>query len=47
MGTVCLCVALQGERWERTVLLPGDRADVRERTTTRRDAQAARGCSMA
>jgi nicotinamide-nucleotide amidase len=35
VGTVCLCVAERGgERVERTVLLPGDRAMVRERTTT-------------
>src|SRR3954453_15111276 len=25
VGTVCLSVALNGERWDRTVLLPGDR----------------------
>jgi nicotinamide-nucleotide amidase len=36
VGTVCLCVAgVSGEpRIERTVRLPGDRASVRERTTT-------------
>jgi nicotinamide-nucleotide amidase len=37
VGTVCLCVAGAGEgapRIERTVRLPGDRASVRERTTT-------------
>jgi nicotinamide-nucleotide amidase len=34
VGTVCLSVALEGERWDRTVLLPGDRQTIRERTTT-------------
>jgi nicotinamide-nucleotide amidase len=35
VGTVCLCLAERGgERVERTVVLPGDRAMVRERTTT-------------
>jgi nicotinamide-nucleotide amidase len=37
VGTVCLCVARAGEgapRIERTVRLPGDRASVRERSTT-------------
>jgi len=35
VGTVCLCLAERGgERIERTVLVPGDRAAVRERTTT-------------
>src|SRR3954471_24872045 len=34
VGTVCLSVALNGERWDRTVLLPGDRQTIRERTTT-------------
>ncbi len=34
VGTVCLSVALPGERWDRTVLLPGDRQTIRERTTT-------------
>ena len=35
VGTVCLCVAVGGgERIERTVQLPGNRAMVRERTTT-------------
>jgi nicotinamide-nucleotide amidase len=35
VGTVCLCVALAGgERWDRSVLLPGDRLTIRERTTT-------------
>jgi nicotinamide-nucleotide amidase len=37
VGTVCLCVAGAGEgapRIERTVRLPGDRASVRERSTT-------------
>jgi competence/damage-inducible protein CinA-like protein len=35
VGTVCLCLAERdGERLERTVLLPGGRAMVRERTTT-------------
>jgi nicotinamide-nucleotide amidase len=35
VGTVCLSVALaDGERWDRTVLLPGDRQTIRERTTT-------------
>jgi nicotinamide-nucleotide amidase len=37
VGTVCLCVAGAGEtapRLERTVLMPGDRASVRERSTT-------------
>jgi nicotinamide-nucleotide amidase len=35
VGTVCLSVAgADGERWDRTVLLPGDRQMIRERTTT-------------
>jgi nicotinamide-nucleotide amidase len=34
VGTVCLSVALGDERWDRTVLLPGDRQTIRERTTT-------------
>jgi nicotinamide-nucleotide amidase len=35
VGTVCVCVAARdGSRLERTVLLPGDRAAIRERTTT-------------
>jgi competence/damage-inducible protein CinA-like protein len=34
VGTVCLSVATAGERWDRTVLLPGDRLTIRERTTT-------------
>jgi nicotinamide-nucleotide amidase len=35
VGTVCLSVALAGgERWDRSVLLPGDRQTIRERTTT-------------
>jgi nicotinamide-nucleotide amidase len=34
VGTVCVSVALEGERWDRTVLLPGDRQTIRERTTT-------------
>ncbi len=35
VGTVCISVAAAGgERRDRTVLLPGDRAMVRERTTT-------------
>jgi len=37
VGTVCLCVAAGSEggpRTERTVLIPGDRATVRDRTTT-------------
>jgi nicotinamide-nucleotide amidase len=37
VGTVCLCVAAGSEggpRSERTVLIPGDRATVRDRTTT-------------
>ena len=35
VGTVCLSVALAGgERWDRSVLLPGDRLTIRERTTT-------------
>ena len=35
VGTVCLSVAMAGgERWDRTVLLPGDRLTIRERTTT-------------
>jgi nicotinamide-nucleotide amidase len=34
VGTVCLSVALPGDRWDRTVLLPGDRQTIRERTTT-------------
>jgi nicotinamide-nucleotide amidase len=34
-GTVCLSVAgTDVERWDRTVLLPGDRQTIRERTTT-------------
>jgi nicotinamide-nucleotide amidase len=34
VGTVCLSVATDDERWDRTVLLPGDRLTIRERTTT-------------
>jgi nicotinamide-nucleotide amidase len=34
VGTVCLSVASGEDRLDRTVLLPGDRAMVRERTTT-------------
>ncbi len=34
VGTVCLSVAGAGERWDRTVLVPGDRPTIRERTTT-------------
>jgi nicotinamide-nucleotide amidase len=35
VGTVCLSVAgPDAERWDRTVLLPGDRQTIRERTTT-------------
>jgi nicotinamide-nucleotide amidase len=35
VGTVCLSVAGAGpQRWDRTVLLPGDRQTIRERTTT-------------
>jgi nicotinamide-nucleotide amidase len=34
VGTVCLSVCTAGARLDRTVRLPGDRAMVRERTTT-------------
>jgi nicotinamide-nucleotide amidase len=34
VGTVCLCVSTAEAQLERTVHLPGGRADVRERTTT-------------
>ena len=34
VGTVCLCVSTADHLLERTVHLPGGRADVRERTTT-------------
>jgi nicotinamide-nucleotide amidase len=34
VGTVCLCVSTADAQLERTVRLPGGRADVRERTTT-------------
>jgi nicotinamide-nucleotide amidase len=34
VGTVCVCVDHAGERFERTLHLPGDRATVRDRTTT-------------
>jgi nicotinamide-nucleotide amidase len=34
VGTVCLCLAAPEAHVERTVHLPGSRADVRERTTT-------------
>ena len=35
VGTVCLSVAgADVERWDRTVMLPGDRQTIRERTTT-------------
>jgi nicotinamide-nucleotide amidase len=34
VGTVCVCVSTEEETVERTVLLPGSRADVRDRTTT-------------
>ena len=42
VGTVCLCLAERdGERIERTLTLPGDRATVRERTDHGRDAPPA------
>jgi nicotinamide-nucleotide amidase len=36
VGTVCVCIATAGDgsRIERTLQLPGDRATVRDRTTT-------------
>jgi len=35
VGTVCFCVRLaEGPTLTRTLLLPGDRSDVRERSTT-------------
>jgi nicotinamide-nucleotide amidase len=34
VGTVCVCVEDGSERLERTLHLPGDRATVRDRTTT-------------
>jgi nicotinamide-nucleotide amidase len=34
VGTVCLCVSTAEHALERTVRLPGNRSDVRERTTT-------------
>ncbi len=34
VGTVCLCVAFGSEVGERTVVIPGDRATIRDRTTT-------------
>jgi nicotinamide-nucleotide amidase len=35
VGTVCWCVRLgEGESFSRTLLLPGDRADIRDRATT-------------
>ena len=34
VGTVCLCVAFGSEVAERTVVIPGDRATIRDRTTT-------------
>jgi nicotinamide-nucleotide amidase len=34
VGMVCVCVALGSSRLERTLQLPGDRATVRDRTTT-------------
>jgi nicotinamide-nucleotide amidase len=34
VGTVCLCIAAGGGRLERTLHLPGDRATIRDRTTT-------------
>ena len=34
VGTVCVSVATDAERWDRSVLLPGDRQTIRERTTT-------------
>lgn len=34
VGMVCVCVQHAGERIERTLQLPGDRATVRDRTTT-------------
>ena len=35
VGTVCFCVMLaDGPRLSRTVRLPGNRADIRERSTT-------------
>ncbi len=42
VGTVCFCVMLaDGRTLTRTLRLPGNRSDVRERSTTRRDAPAA------
>jgi nicotinamide-nucleotide amidase len=34
VGTVCLCISNADDLTERTVRLPGNRADVRDRTTT-------------
>jgi competence/damage-inducible protein CinA-like protein len=34
VGTVCVCVQNGGDRLERTLHLPGDRATIRDRTTT-------------
>jgi nicotinamide-nucleotide amidase len=34
VGTVCLCVAFGAEVSERTVVIPGDRASIRDRSTT-------------
>ena len=34
VGTVCLCISSGAEVLERTVHVPGDRATVRDRTTT-------------
>jgi nicotinamide-nucleotide amidase len=35
VGTVCWCVRLgEGRSLSRTLLLPGDRADIRDRSTT-------------
>jgi nicotinamide-nucleotide amidase len=34
VGTVCLCIATDGDSEERTVRLPGGRRDIRDRTTT-------------
>jgi nicotinamide-nucleotide amidase len=35
VGTVCISVSTDaGERWDQSVVLPGNRADIRDRTTT-------------
>ncbi|MEA2171615.1 MAG: nicotinamide-nucleotide amidase, partial [Solirubrobacteraceae bacterium] len=35
VGMVCMSVSTdEGERWDQTIVLPGSRADIRDRSTT-------------